>query len=347
MTSIINFDVTEAVLNQLREKQALILTENPNIEDVKSGKREIAKLRNAIENRRKELKAEALEYGKKVDSSAKEAQAPVAEIEGRYDVVIEKYEAEKARIEAELREKETTRIADIKDKIDYYVGIGIGDGFSSNELKTELEHVRDFLTEGFDFQEFTEEAAAAFKKKEDFLIARLEARLKYESEQEELKKQQAIQAEEKAKFEAEKAAFETARREANAKIESERAALQKQKDDSEKAEKARLFAEQEKQRLAEEQKRALERRIADEQAQEEKMRRESAERLRIEEIKKENEARKLAQEKEDRVRNAAKDMLMALYNVRDSDMATREEDEGRVSSVLNEVRQAIKLAEGN
>lgn len=69
-TTIIEYDVTEAVLTELRNEQEIVLQNPKNIEKIKSSKRKIGKLRIAIEKRRKEYKAEALAYGRNVDRIA-------------------------------------------------------------------------------------------------------------------------------------------------------------------------------------------------------------------------------------------------------------------------------------
>ena len=79
----------------------------------------------------------------------------------------------------EVMHKENARRSVIKDKMDYYVGIGIGPNFSSAELGSELEHVQDYLTDGFDFQEFSEAMKMVAEEKITYIKQQLESRLKF------------------------------------------------------------------------------------------------------------------------------------------------------------------------
>lgn len=346
-TQIIEYNVTQAAIAELaKEKETLLAAPELNYKAIDDARKRNGKIRIAIEKRRKEYKADALEYGRSVDSKAKEASEPVAAIEDAYKDVLNKREAELEAVRVAEEEKENERIAAIKDKIDYYTGIGIGQGFSSNELKSELEHVQSYLTEGFDFQEFSDEMKSAFEEKEAYINQQLEERLKFEVKQAEQAAQRKKDEEARLELQAEKAAFEQQQKDAQVKIDAELAAIQKEKDelkqaDVEREEKKQQAIHKEKMREAKEQ-------LAKQCAIDEDARKKAdeIEKLRLEQVAKEEAERKALQAGDDRVRDAAPKMLEALDGmILYSTMCESwQDDEGKI--YLIKAQAAIKLAKG-
>ena len=96
--------VADAVIDELREKYGeLKASDNAGYHAVRLAIADVRKVRVDVEKARKDLKADALEYGRKVDAEAKRVTALLLEIE-------EPLKAEKARIddakETARREKE-------------------------------------------------------------------------------------------------------------------------------------------------------------------------------------------------------------------------------------------------
>ena len=342
MTKIIEYDVTEAAITKLgKERDDLLNADDLDFEAIKDGKKRNGRIRIAIEKKRKELKAEALQYGRDVDSKAKGLSSLVEQIENSYIEVLDKRgaEIEAARVE-ELR-IENTRIAAIKDQIAYYTSSGIGPGFSANELISESEHLNEYLTSDFDFQEFKEEADAAYKTQRSHIDNAMGNRRRIDAEKEQLEAQRKKDNEDRAKLEAEKAAFEIEQKKAKAKIDAEMEALQKHKDIMQQAENDRIHKEQEISREAEFKKAAEE--AAKQRAIDAEIREKAAEieRLRLEKVAKEEAERKVKQANEDRVRNAAPDMLKALELIIEHNAL-----DGAYQHIKDAANNAIKLAKG-
>ncbi len=89
---------------------------------VEEAHKAVKRLNAAIEKKRKELKAGALEYGRTVDSIAKQLTSAVDAIEGKLGAERERYEAER---EAEKKAKEAEKQAVIQARIDQCTAEGI------------------------------------------------------------------------------------------------------------------------------------------------------------------------------------------------------------------------------
>jgi chromosome segregation ATPase len=124
-TPVIKYSVSEASIAELRDKYAgLVILKPSDYEVVRSGIAEIRGLRGDVEKARKEYKADALEYGRRVDAEAKRITSLLEDIEDplkaeklRIDdekarVKREKEEAERAKIEAELAAKRAAEEAE-------------------------------------------------------------------------------------------------------------------------------------------------------------------------------------------------------------------------------------------
>ncbi len=337
------FSINPESLIELKAEQDILIAKVPsNIEELevdlyKAAKRKVGKLRIATEKERKELKAAALSYGKLVDSEAEKAQLPVAEIENVYDKLINQYDSHFAELAKIAVEKEAKRIINIENRIAEINSYTIKafDADTSKQISDLIVELTVFIANGFDYEEFGEMAYKNEKSTIDSLNKMFDTLNSAEI-------QRKIDEENRLKFEAEKAAFEATQREANAKLEAERAALQKQKDDADREEKQRIQAEIDRQKELELQKQREE--LEKQRAIDDQNRKlaQEAELKRQEDVRLENEARKLAQEKEDRIRNAAPQLLTALEAV------------ASTTSILNTlgikihtlVISSIKLAKG-
>lgn len=186
----------------------------------------------AVEKRRKELKADALAYGRQVDAVAKQLTEPLQSIElylqEQEDIVAK----EKQRI---AEEKERQRQAEIKARIDKLAKVG------SVRPEAELAAMSN--------QQFAECFLAAETAFEERKVAEAKAKAEADAERE----RQRIEAERLAK---ERAALEAERAKAQAEreaLEAEKRRIEKEKADAERAkelEKARAEAA-EQARLAE------------------------------------------------------------------------------------------------
>lgn len=200
MAEPIKYNVQDAKIAEMKEAAKDIKVTNPKERKISANKiAECRDLRVSVEKRRKELKSDALEFGKKVDAEATrikdlllDVETPLKEIQQAYDDEQQRIKDEKERIERERVEEIQVRLSDIKNYIPNSVGK------NSETIKGNIDFLLNAeITEEI-FQEFTEEA----KMLKDAVISKLEEMHKtvLETEQEairleEERKEQAIQAE--------------------------------------------------------------------------------------------------------------------------------------------------------
>lgn len=284
--AVIVFDVTEKAivdLEQLWQAEAipkdLSIKEDYNL--VKDGVATIRKLRSAVEARRKELKKDALDYGKQVDLTAKgiserliAIETPIKLAKTTYDEKVEIAKREKIRIEEERVDGIALRIANIRALVEANIS---SDAATINDVIYDLqkdcdveEWAQEFadkateainasvekLIELFEMKLSSENAAKAAKEVEDKRLADEEqARITREEDAEALAEENAA---EKKKLDAERAAFQKEKDDHQAKVDAEEkkrldgiAAEEKKKaDKTAKEEEKKRLADIEKKRKA-------------------------------------------------------------------------------------------------
>ena len=116
--------LTEQAVNAMKQFEPMIATVREHatltvaadgFDKVKQTRQQMKRLRLDIEAKRKELKAGALEYGRTVDSIAKELAAPVVEVEGILQAQEDIVEAEKEKIR---QEKAAAKAAAVQVRVD-------------------------------------------------------------------------------------------------------------------------------------------------------------------------------------------------------------------------------------
>jgi hypothetical protein len=184
---VIKYDVTEAAIAEMK-KQFMPLVIN-NIDDkesfdaVHNARMVVKNHRVSIEKKRKELKADALEYGRKVDSEAKRITALLEPIETHLQTEEDKVINEKKRIQEEKEAAELLRVTEIRKMI---ACIGNHGTPEYNETSEALEQRIKLVTAmeiDDKYMEFMEEAK---QKKASVLLRLYEAlaeRKEYEQEQ--------------------------------------------------------------------------------------------------------------------------------------------------------------------
>jgi len=119
----VKYDVTDAALKKLEKKYSTVpdVTTKEGYQTTREGIAEIRTLRCNVEKKRKELKAEALEYGRKVDSEAKRITTVLSSLEeplkiakAEIDDAKEKAKEAKRRAEEERRAGILLKIEDIR-----------------------------------------------------------------------------------------------------------------------------------------------------------------------------------------------------------------------------------------
>jgi len=229
---------------------------------VLNGHKAFVKARNTIEKTRKSLKQPALDYGRKVDSIAKEFQAKIKPFEDKLRLQREAVELNEERKQREAIEAENARIEAIQLKIkDFETYPMTFLNSSSNDLKIFLENDLQKPTKE-SFEEFYDEAL----EKYNTCVITLKKMVEDKILLEQAKEIQAKQEEEAQKL----------REEQEAKIRAEKEALEIQKMEFEKQ---KALFEQHQQAIQEEQKRLEAERLADELQAKQEVQRLEAERL--------------------------------------------------------------------
>jgi hypothetical protein len=231
--SIVSYDVTEEALRNIES-----IYSDPKVPESREEYAELAgslkvvrKLRTTVEKRRKELKKEALEYGRKVDSIAKELTKRILAVESPMKEI-------KDRIDKEEAEREAKRIAAIRKKIDAIKSLpmrvfqlSLDDAVRLFEASKKAEVTTE------EFCEFAPEAKKALEASMSEAATiinrmRVDAEVRKKAEEDRIKLEAERKAQEQARIEAEKKAAEVRR-----KLEAERKAIE--------AEKARLSKDRE------------------------------------------------------------------------------------------------------
>jgi phage-related minor tail protein len=119
-TPIVEYSVSDAAIEQLRARYTgLTIQSTADYERVRVGIGEVRDIRVQVEKTRVELKADALAYGRKVDTEAKRITGLLLEIEEPLKLEKAKVDDEKARIKREKEEAERAAIAaELKAKLD-------------------------------------------------------------------------------------------------------------------------------------------------------------------------------------------------------------------------------------
>jgi len=289
-TQVVKYDVTDAAIAEMKEMyMGLVITDINDQEQydvVHKAHMTVKGKRIEVDKKRKELKADALEWSRKVQDEANRIFALIEPIESHLKAEKQKVQDEKDRIEKE-------RVDKIKGEIDswtnaYHGMNGTGKVGDLKEYISKLETVRDLISPELYF-EFTGEAIETCnnllsRAKQDLdnriRLDKEEAERKAEAERlaaertelEKLRKEQ----EERDRIEREKREAEQAKiDEANRKLQAEKDALEAEKKAEQERKDREEFERQAKIKAEAEAKAAAERE-AKEKAEREKRRKEEA-----------------------------------------------------------------------
>jgi hypothetical protein len=201
---VIEYNITDAALAELAEQYGGMVVTTDNLDEGKEARKAVRDVRLAVEERRKELKADALAYGKAVDGKAKEIQAKIAKVE---EPLAEQLDAI-ANAEKLAEEK---RVATIES----YLGVLRAYGLETEdktlaELQAWQEQLNELeITEEI-YQEFREQAVGAKAESESRLRIAITRKQAAEEEAARLEEQRLIQAQEAENLAAERAKLEEA-----------------------------------------------------------------------------------------------------------------------------------------
>jgi chromosome segregation ATPase len=263
----VTYPITEADIEATREKYGALTANTPaGYEQVRLAIADIRDMRGRVEARRKELKADALEFGRLVDAGAKKFTALLEEIEAPLKLKKAAVDEEKARKKAEEEERkrqeleakiaaeraiEEARLKAERDAEEARLAA------EREQLRLEREAIEKAQAEERARQEEARKAQEAKLAEERAELDRLR-REEAERQRVARESEEKRQAEERAKLEAERAQLEAQRREQEERQrEIERREFERQ---------AKERAEQEaRERVAREAREAEERRRAEEE----------------------------------------------------------------------------------
>jgi len=240
LDELIKYDITTAAIEKMREEFLTLevkgFDDTENYKLCHKARMTVRSHRLAIEERRKELKADSIAFGRKVDTAAKDIKVQLEEIESHLQAQQDIIDNEKARVK---REAEELRRQHIQDRVTALAQVGV--------------HVLEGIVAEWSEEEFNDtivEATNAFEAK----------RAKEEADQAELAKLRAEQAEKDAELEKQKAENKKLQDEIIAKQQAEideknrqiAAEAQAKADREAEAQRIADEAEEEKQRIADE-----------------------------------------------------------------------------------------------
>jgi len=264
---VVKYNITFAQIAKLREEYAVVpedLSIKENYALVKKAASHLRGLRTDVERRRKELKADALAWGKKVDGAAKELTTKLSEIEEPFATAKKNYDTAEEIRKREAALAEERRVDGIAERIATIKALPAAHISSSADaiatlfpgLNSDLTTVDEWAMEFADKARNAvaetmykiEELFEMKEQQETFAKQQAEAEAKRLADEEAARVQREIEAEkERVRLEAERAAM-AAEVEKMRKAAEELAAIQKAKDDEREA-----AAEAERLKLVEEQ----------------------------------------------------------------------------------------------
>lgn len=289
VTEIAEYSQTAAALADLRHRFlgiAFNVATTKGLDEAKKARHEVKGYRTALEAKRKEIKAPALERCRLIDDEAKTITAALLEIEEPIDQQIKAEEARKEAEKAAKVEAERQRVAAIRVQIEAIKNhAGFAVGKSADAILKILSGVEGFEI-GEDFQEFKPDAEQAKAETLDKLKTLHTAQVEHEAEQARIAAERAELAKLRAEAEArereaaaaraeqerkDREAREAVEREQAAKLDAERAAHEAELKKQREAQEAELKAQREAQAKAEAEARAIreaeEKRLAAERAE--------------------------------------------------------------------------------
>jgi len=247
---VIEYSVTDAAIAELRNKFSGLVVpagDNKAYKTLTSAIAEVRTLRTDVEATRKNLKEDALKYGRMVDAEAKRItdllvaiEQPLKEQKAAFDEAVEK-----ARQERHLAEQK--RISDINMSIAAIHAIALSCGMlKADELRERIAAAQLVVISESEFAEFVESAGNAKDKAINTLRKALTARIAAdEAEAARIAEQARIDAERKA--EAERLAAEQARLAAErAEFDRQQAEARRQQEAADRIRREAEAAEQEK-----------------------------------------------------------------------------------------------------
>jgi hypothetical protein len=349
---VVEYDVPTAAVEDMAKRFApLEITDTASYKAVTSAIAEVRTLRITVEKKRVELKRDALEYGRKVDSEAKRITAMLAPIENE---LIGKKQAEDNRKEMIRQEKiriEQKRVDGIRQKIATIQNSSFGlslMGMDTAQLSDLAMEIGEIEIDEKEYAEFTAEAQQAKADAIDSVMAAFDARQKFDAEEAvrkaENERLEKVRLEQEA--EAKRLADIQSKLEAEQKAEQDRAEAERHKIQAERDEfEAEKKAEQDrKDREALEKRLKEEARVNAEREAKEKAQREEVERAAREKAVAEEEARRKRLLPDKEKLNEFAYSLLDITGPKVKDMGIKELVEDVVDNIHEVARRLVHKA---
>lgn len=164
-TVLVEYSRTEAALAALREKYSgaqFDLTTTAGDKAARAARLDLKTLRTSLEAKRKELKAPAVEFGRKIDDEAKRITAEIVALEDPIDAQIK---ADEKRRDDERIEREriiAERAAGFRAKIDAIRAcVAKSQGLTSERISNGIAQIEAIVVDAQTWAEFADEAAQA------------------------------------------------------------------------------------------------------------------------------------------------------------------------------------------
>jgi hypothetical protein len=229
--AIAQYNAPEAVIAKIQTEYLPLSVKEHGIDKVTGARKEVKRLRVSIESKRKELKADALAFGKAVDGEAKRLTGLIEPVEQHLQEEEDVYEAGKAmekRIKLEAQQRKT------QERIDRLTAAG--------STQVDLLSVQSLTDDAFALMLTDVEKAAEARRIE---AERLEAiRLEEQARQAEELRIRAEELEAERQAMREQQAQETAERERLAAIEADRLQREREEQAAARAEQQRILDEE-------------------------------------------------------------------------------------------------------
>jgi chromosome segregation ATPase len=234
---VVEYNITDAAIKKLYKKYSgLTITDKASYDTVRSALSNVRGIRVDVEHTRKDLKADALEWGKKVDAEAKRITGKLLPLENELKATKKAEDDRKAAIKAEKARQEAARINGISDKISKIRGMSASLlSYTADELRELSAQVEAVEINPEGFMEFTADANQTKHDASIEIAKALTERLRLDKEDAERRAETERLKIEREKLEAERKEQEAERRE----IEEEKAWLAAEQ----KAEQDRLETE--------------------------------------------------------------------------------------------------------
>lgn len=162
---LVQYSKTEAALAALREKYTgatFDMTTTKGDKEARAARLELTTLRTGLEKRRKEFKAPALEFGKKIDAEAARITGEIEALETPIDAQIRADENRRAAEKAERERIEAARVAVHQNRLAVIRAcVGKAQGLPSARIAVGIEQVERMATDAATWEEFAGEAATA------------------------------------------------------------------------------------------------------------------------------------------------------------------------------------------